>query len=283
MSKKQTKKQKPITFAHLVNPFKCEPDNPSYIYYAQPITFETMRMAKERVEKQKKTEIKVKLCAITFPEDDDIVPSDFIKLPNLKHSTLTRYKQKAAGRKLPFVQEMINKLKHNIDADYYILTNIDISVKPNFYKRLAKIIRQRSLSNFTINRRNDLPKFRKIKNKTNKTNKTVKTIKIRLSTKPEDLQFLFTQKGTKHPGNDCFVINKKTLDKIRLGDLYTGFAPWGTSLVRQLQRLSSNRFSKLKHEHITFHIGKDNPRRRTTLTFLKKQNFENGNNCEKKS
>ena len=34
-----------IKIAHLINPFKCAEDNPSYLYYAQPITFKSMRNA----------------------------------------------------------------------------------------------------------------------------------------------------------------------------------------------------------------------------------------------
>ena len=265
MSNKERKEQKPLTIAHLVNPFKCKSDNPSYIYYAQPITFETMRIAKKQAQNK---EINIKLCAITFPEDDEVVPSDFIKLPNLQRSTITLYKKKAAGRKLPIIQEMINNLKKNIKADYYILTNIDISVQPHFYIKIAKLIRNHPQRNMIINRRNNIPKFRQIRNEQNKV------IKVRLSTKPEDLKFLFKQKGTKHPGNDCFVINKTTFNKINMGNLYTGFSPWGNTLQGILQRIPRNRFIKMKHNHLTFHIGKDNPRNKRSLRFrLKKTSF----------
>ena len=37
-----------MKIAHIINPFKCDKDNPSYFYYAQPITFRSM------LEEQKK-------------------------------------------------------------------------------------------------------------------------------------------------------------------------------------------------------------------------------------
>ena len=51
---------KPIKIAHLINPFKCPEDNTSYLYYAQPITFKSMRNA--QLEALKKG-IDVKLYA----------------------------------------------------------------------------------------------------------------------------------------------------------------------------------------------------------------------------
>ena len=73
-----------MKIAHVVNPFKCNPDNSGYLYYAQPITFKTMHVAQI---KAKKENIDVKLCSVNYPEDDEIIPEYFIKLPHLKKST----------------------------------------------------------------------------------------------------------------------------------------------------------------------------------------------------
>ena len=38
-------KNEKIKIAHIINPFKCQENNPSYLYYAQPITFKSMKRA----------------------------------------------------------------------------------------------------------------------------------------------------------------------------------------------------------------------------------------------
>ena len=41
-----------MKIAHLINPFKCSKNNPSYLYYAQPITFKSMRVAQFEARKK---------------------------------------------------------------------------------------------------------------------------------------------------------------------------------------------------------------------------------------
>ena len=37
-----------IILNHIINPFKCNEDNKSYLYYAQPITFKSMNISKKK-------------------------------------------------------------------------------------------------------------------------------------------------------------------------------------------------------------------------------------------
>ena len=73
-----------IKIGHIINPFKCDKENSSYLYYAQPITFKSMLIAKRRAQRNKN--LKVNLFSINYPEDDVIVPKFFTKLPHLKRS-----------------------------------------------------------------------------------------------------------------------------------------------------------------------------------------------------
>lgn len=41
-----------MKIAHIINPVKVNKDNKSYLYYAQPITFESMKIAKKVAEKK---------------------------------------------------------------------------------------------------------------------------------------------------------------------------------------------------------------------------------------
>ena len=60
-----------ITIAHIINPVKVPIT--SDLYYAQPITFETMRIAKQYVEGK----IEVHLFSANFLEDVDENEKDF--------------------------------------------------------------------------------------------------------------------------------------------------------------------------------------------------------------
>jgi hypothetical protein len=71
------KNNKNIKIGHIVNPFITTPDNPSYLYYAQPITFKSMEVARDYYNNIYGNDIS--LHAITYPEDDSIVPKSFIK------------------------------------------------------------------------------------------------------------------------------------------------------------------------------------------------------------
>ena len=61
-----------MIIAHIINPVIVKENNPSYLYYTQPITFESMLQAKINTEtKFKNTEIN--LYTINYPEDDQIM------------------------------------------------------------------------------------------------------------------------------------------------------------------------------------------------------------------
>ena len=110
-----------MKIAHVLNPFKCDKDNPSYLYYAQPITFKSMRNAQLEAKKEN---IDVELYAANFPEDDEIIPDYFIKLPHLKKSTKTLFPRISGNKKLPIIQEMLDLTFNHSDADYIIFTKI---------------------------------------------------------------------------------------------------------------------------------------------------------------
>lgn len=242
-----------IKIGHLVNPFKCNTDNPSYLYYAQPITLKSMKVSKNRSEKLNKN-LKVKLYSINYEEDNKIVPKYFNKLPNLEKSTSDYYE---TTKKLPFLKEMFDKLIKNSDCDYFIYTNSDISLKPHFYEKIFQIIKNEKRLSFTINRRDNIPKF--IGNK-------------RLTEK--DLKILNKFRGDKHSGHDCFVIHRSLMEKIDLGQLFIGYPPWGTILVNILNKLDKT-FKIYKHLFVTYHLGKDKAWKDNN-NLLYQKNIENG-------
>ncbi|MFT5780024.1 MAG: hypothetical protein ACI837_002985, partial [Crocinitomicaceae bacterium] len=66
--------------AHIINPFHTDPS--SDLYTAQPITFQTMRTAKEYASKT----VDVELLSAQYPEDRTIVPVDFKATKDLTRS-----------------------------------------------------------------------------------------------------------------------------------------------------------------------------------------------------
>lgn len=244
-----------MKIAHIINPYKCDIHNSSYLYYAQPITFKSMLISKKFSEKNNKN-LKIDLLTINYEEDNSIIPKYFIKLPYLERSTKDYYETK---KKLPFINDILHSpLKYKNDYDYIIYSNSDISIKKYFYERIYNIIKYQKLKSFSINRRDNIPK---------KVGNYIFTEK--------DLNFLYKFKGEKHPGNDCFIINKILLEKIDLKDLFIGYSPWGTVLLKILQKLD-NKFKIFKNEFLTFHLGSDKAWRNDN-GILQKQNQNNAN------
>jgi hypothetical protein len=223
-------------FAHLINPFKCNEDNPSYLYYAQPITFKTMYNAKIEANK---ISVKVDLFCANFPEDDEIIPDYFIKLPHLQKSTKSLFPNIKTNKKLPIIQEMLMLVYKNTDADYIIFTNSDISVQKNFYTKINNIINNQKLKSFVINRRDDLPKFKNGKRLTE-----------------NNLDILYKEKGKKHPGKDCFIIHRSLIQKINMGNMFIGYSPWGNTLNTLLKNINKNH-KVFEDLYLTFHLGDD--------------------------
>ena len=220
--------------AHLINPFKCQKDNPSYLYYAQPITFKSMHEAQLEAYK---FNVDIKLYSINFPEDDEIIPSYFIKLPNLEKSTLSEFPKIAGERKLPIIQEMFDSILRNSDADFIIFSNSDIGVQKRFYKKIYDFIKNQKLNSFIINRRDGIPKY---KDKHRLTDKNLKEI--------------YKERGVKHPGKDCFVVSRRILKDIDMNLMFTGYPPWGGTFSYCLEKKDKD-FKLFKNKHLTFHIG----------------------------
>jgi len=225
-----------IKIAHLINPFKCSKDNPSYLYYAQPITFKSMHNAQWEAQK---VGIDVKLYAVNYTEDDEFIPDYFIKLPHLKKSTMSEFPKIARNKKLPIIQEMFDSILQNSDADYIIFTNSDIGVHKNFYKKVNEFIHKDNLKSFIINRRDNIPKFKDGKRLTEK-----------------DLDIIYKESGQTHPGYDCFIIHRKILEKINMDLMFTGYPPWGYILHNCMKKINK-KTHVYKNEYMTFHLGCD--------------------------
>jgi len=242
-----------MKFAHLINPFKCAEDNSSYLYYAQPITFKSMYNAQLEALK---VGIDIKLYTVNYPEDDEIIPEYFIKLPHLKKSTMSEFPKIARNRKLPIIQEMFNSILQNSDADYIIFTNSDIGVQKNFYKKVNEFIHKDNLKSFIINRRDNIPKFKDKKRLTDK-----------------NLDIIYKEIGQTHPGKDCFIMHRKILEKINMNLMFTGYPPWGYTLHRCMEKIDK-KTHLYTNKYLTFHLGCDRSWKKKVKSELWSKNIE---------
>lgn len=215
-----------VTITHIVNPVKIGPV--SDLHKAQPITFETMRLAKDVA----KEIVNVNLITTQYPEDRSIIPSYFTVTEDLIRSVLdvgTFKKQ----RKLPLIKDILDAaVAHDKTADYIIYTNVDISLLPHFYLFVNEKITE-GHDAFIINRRT-IASHHEIHN----------------------LGAAFSDIGIEHVGYDCFVLKKELVSKLQLGTVSIG-ANWiGRTMYGNMVALST-KMKVFKHEHVTFHIGED--------------------------
>ena len=210
--------------AHIVNPVKIGIQ--SDLYYAQDITFETMRVAKEYV----KGKLEIELFTTQYPEDHSIIPDYFIKTKDLENSVLdfNEFKKK---RKLPTIKGILDRLYETTDAEYLVYTNVDIAVVPHFYETINHIIEQ-GYDGFIINRRRVSETY----------------------TKVEQIPMLIADVGEPHPGFDCFVFHRNLYQHYKLHNICVGIPFIGIALAHNTFCFAQ-RFKLFTDLHLTIHIG----------------------------
>ena len=211
-----------MNIAHIINPVNI--GEKSDLYKAQPVTFNTMQVAK-MFSKQKNN---IYQYVIGYKEDEPIFPVDFIKLPSLTKSVMD-YGVFEKTRKLPLIKDILLSLKEAKEIDYIVYTNVDIALMPFFYDYLFEKINNGSDS-LIINRR--------------------------VIQESDNLSYMFAEIGESHPGYDCFVFRRELLNKFNLGNVCIG-ANWiGRVMIANLI-LHSNKLEIITDVHLTYHIGED--------------------------
>jgi len=215
-----------MRLAHIVNPVVV--DESSDLYVAQPVTFETMRVARKFARGQ----VDVTLFSAQYPEDRSLVPDDFVQTPDLERSILDfgRFERR---RKLPLLRDVLDRLYDASDADYLIYTNVDIALQPHFYLAVSQFIEQ-GYDALVINRRTITDSYQSV----------------------EEIPLMYAEAGEAHPGHDCFVFRRKQYQDYTLANVCVG-APWvGRVLLWNLACRSAS-FQEFNDKHLTFHLGND--------------------------
>lgn len=213
-----------IRIAHVINPVKV--NEASDLYAAQPITFETMRIAREFAAGK----AEVELLTVQYPEDHEIIPSFFRKLPDLKRSVLD-IRSFHSRRKYPLIKDILAAAYEGTHADYLVYTNSDIALMPQFYLAVNDFIAQ-GLDALIINRRRVSRKFRNIR----------------------DIPLMWSEIGGPHPGFDCFVFHRNLYPKFILENVCVGVPFVEATLAYNLFALSGN-IRLFTDKHLTVHIG----------------------------
>lgn len=216
-------------FAHVINPVRVMLS--SDLFVAQPVTFESMRVARESGHGK----VNVTLFAAYYPEDEEFVPDIFQRLRPLDRSVLD-VGEFAIKRKLPLISDILARLAEAApEADYFIYTNVDIALMPDFYKSLANLLDE-GYDALTITRRT-IPKT---------------------YTSPAELPQMYAERGESHPGYDCFIFRREAHAQYDLGHACIGAHWFGKALELNLI-CQARRYAALKDLHMTFHIGDDRP------------------------
>lgn len=226
-----------LKVAHIVNVAEItEFNKKSYLHVAQPVTLKSMVVAKSIAEGS----VSVELWAVKHKNENVDVPQAFRwskEIENYAYNYIDKLSNLVSKKPLPRIKDIISSLYESSDADFFIYTNVDIGLYPDFYLKLAKLV-SGGCDACCINRL-DLPK------KYNDTIINELTFELAL-----------IAEGTKHPGIDCFVFRRDIVASLQLGNVYVGFPPIGQVLKTQIE-LNSDNFLWIKDRGYTFHLGYD--------------------------
>ncbi len=216
------------TIAHIVKPVKV--DQQSDLYTAQPITFESMRAAKAFA----KGRVNVDLFTTQFEEDSEAVPQDFSVTQNVERSihSLCDLKKR---RKVPVMQDVLDRLYHASDAEFMVYTNADIALMPYFYVAINQYVED-GADALIINRRAIPATYRRV----------------------EDLPLMYGELGTHLKGFAIYVFRRAAYPKFKLANSCLGVTPVGKLLAFNVIWHAQNP-CELLDANLTFHIGEEKP------------------------
>jgi hypothetical protein len=212
------------SIAHIIHPVAVPPS--SDLVVAQPITFETMRLA--RMHAAGYADISLFYC--TYADESPVLPRSFHSAGKLVQS-VTDTKHFKKKRKLALIKDILDRLYASSNAEYFIYTNVDIAVMPYFYTLVDHIIGQ-GYDAFVINRRTIPEGYRDI----------------------VDLPLMYAEAGIAHPGHDCFVFKRNRYARYHLENACIG-CNWIGKVMLFNQVRHAAKFGEFSDLHATFHIG----------------------------
>lgn len=215
-----------MKIAHLINPVYAEKG--SWLRFVQEVTSQTMVTAAEHSQ----DEIDVEFISVQYPEDHAVIPEYFCCSPDLNRSILD-FGTFTPPKKYPLVTDILDLGCRMTDAEYVVLSNVDIHLQPYFYRSLQLFISSGSDA-LVINRRSISDQFSNL----------------------AEIPMMYSKIGELHRGWDCFVFKREIAQHFFLGEICIGVPMVGLALYANIMAYSDN-FLELKREHLTFHLGND--------------------------
>ena len=215
----------------------------SDLHGAQPVTFESMRLAKVHAGR----DVDVELYSAHFPEDCNVVPAWITGTRHLGGSVLD-IGNFSVRRKLPLIRDILDRLYEVSEADYFVYTNVDIALMPHFYTSIAQLV-DTGIDAMVINRRT-IAKF---------------------PCDPAYLPLMWAQAGEKHPGYDCFIFRRDAYPRFELGNACIG-ANWIGRVILANLFVHAKNFRIFEDCHVTFHLGDDRAWKNTKFSDYDRHN-----------
>ncbi|KAL3799657.1 hypothetical protein ACHAW5_004306 [Stephanodiscus triporus] len=188
------------------------------------------------------------VCAV-FESDRAALLGDDLpcRTVSLTRSTRTEYHFIEDAKELPFIQDIIDAAtaqdEERGNVEYFlVLTNSDIGLTKYFYRALMPHLRMREA--VSINRLAVSAEAIDVA-----TADDGETLLSRVDSALED--------ADDHGGYDCFIIHSSVLPRIRIGDMFAGYPPWGNVMHRLLKLVADNYTNVKSNVNGTFHIGDD--------------------------
>lgn len=212
-----------IRIAHIINTVTKE-ENPE-LYKVGQITIRSILHAKA-VCRRKESVI---LMGIGFSQHDQDLSTEFKQLPPLTSDTT--HAPLNDKRRLPFIKDILEAALKYSDAEYVVYSNLDIGLMPFFYDTVFDYI-EKGYDAMVINRRRIRDVF----------------------TGTDNLEMIYAEAGEKHPGYDCFVFKRETLQRFKLKQISLGVPPIGNDLFHNVFTYADKPVL-FSDKHLTFHLG----------------------------
>lgn len=224
-----------MKIAHIVQILEIQPKHEaSYLHVAQPVTAKSMLDAKL----QSKNPEDIDLIAVKHKDETIECPEGFRMAPDLTRWCYDIFPKLPKTKQLPLIADIIESLNQTADADYFIYTNVDIGLFPDFYDFVIDTI-SKGINGFTVNRLTMPKKYNGIKLDQN------------------NYKLIFDVTGSNHAGFDCFVFPRGAIKSMNLGSVFIGTAPIGTVFKKELQRSVKSFKPYGSMVRKTFHLGND--------------------------
>lgn len=178
-----------------------------------------------------------------FEEDKQCLPNDFGQYIELKRSSNDYFSN--SKLKLPLIGEIIDGILSHSHSDYIIYSNVDISLMPNFYKRISELINE-GYDAIIVNRKNIAEGNYSSKN----------------------LEAIYNLPSKYHPGFDCFVCHRALLQNFNFENIFIGVPFIGIAFAHQIFA-KSKKYKLIDREQLTFHIGEKWYSKRAPKQFYK--------------